>query len=90
FMRGDAVIVTGGVTGEPPRLADVQEAKAHCRLPVVLGSGVSADNIADFFDAADGFIIGSYFKRDGRWANPVDPERVARLMDAAHGLRARN
>ena len=80
FMRGDAVIVTGSVTGEAPKIADVQEAKAHCRAPVLLGSGVDADNIADFYQAADGFIIGSYFKVDGHWANPVEPERVRRLM----------
>jgi membrane complex biogenesis BtpA family protein len=80
FMRADAVIVTGAVTGEAPKIADVEEAKAHCRAPVLLGSGVDADNIADFYQAADGFIIGSYFKVDGHWANPVDAERVRRLM----------
>jgi uncharacterized protein len=80
FMRADAVIVTGSVTGEAPKIADALEAKAHCRSPVLLGSGVDADNIADFYQAADGFIIGSYFKVDGRWANPVDAERVRRLM----------
>ena len=80
FMRADAVIVTGAVTGEAPKIADVEEAKAHCRAPVLLGSGVDADNIADFYQAADGFIIGSYFKVDGRWSNPVDGERVRRLM----------
>jgi predicted TIM-barrel enzyme len=79
-MRADAVIVTGSVTGEAPKIADVGEAKAHCRAPVLLGSGVDADNIADFYQAADGFIIGSYFKVDGHWANPVDAERVRRLM----------
>jgi predicted TIM-barrel enzyme len=80
FMRADAVIVTGAVTGEAPKIADVEEAKAHCRAPVLLGSGVDADNIADFYQAAGGFIIGSYFKVDGHWANPVDAERVRRLM----------
>jgi uncharacterized protein len=80
FMRGDAVIVTGGVTGEAPKLADAQEAKAHCHLPVLLGSGIDVDNIADFYQAADGFIIGSYFKADGHWANPVESERVKKLM----------
>jgi uncharacterized protein len=80
FMRADAVIVTGAVTGEAPKIADVEEAKAHCRAPVLLGSGVDADNIADFYQAADGFIIGSYFKVDGHWANPVEAERVRRLM----------
>src|ERR1041384_2699640 len=72
FMRGDAVIVTGSTTGTPPTLADVREAKAHCRLPVILGSGVTRDNIADFYPHADGFIIGSHFKTDGHWAKPVD------------------
>jgi uncharacterized protein len=88
FMRGDAVIVTGGVTGEAPRLTDVEEAKRHCRLPVILGSGVGAENVADFF-AADGFIVGSYFKVNGHWANAVDPHRVERMMAAVSGLRGR-
>jgi hypothetical protein len=80
FMRADAVIVTGSVTGEAPKIADAEEAKAHCRAPVLLGSGIDADNIADFYQAADGFIVGSYFKVDGHWANTVDAERVRRLM----------
>jgi len=87
FMRGDAVIVTGSTTGTPPSLADVREAKAHCRLPVVLGSGVTADNIADFYPHADGFIIGSYFKTDGHWAKSVDARRVAQLMEIVNKLR---
>jgi uncharacterized protein len=82
FMRGDAVIVTGNVTGDPPRPQDVQEIKAHCRLPVLIGSGIDADNIADFYQAADGFIIGSYFKVDGNWANEIDSGRVEKLMTA--------
>ncbi|HKX26822.1 MAG TPA: BtpA/SgcQ family protein [Blastocatellia bacterium] len=80
FMKGAAVIVTGNVTGDPPRLEDVSEVQAHCRLPVILGSGIDLDNIADFHEAADGFIIGSYFKTEGRWMNPVDPGRVERLI----------
>jgi uncharacterized protein len=87
FMRGDAVIVSGNVTGEPPRLAAVCEAKTHCRLPVLLGSGVSAENIAEFYPAADGFIIGSYFKAAGHWANPVDAQRVDSLMNVVRKLR---
>lgn len=87
FMRGDAVIVTGSATGRPPNIKDVEEVKAHSGLPVVLGSGVDASNVADFFDMADGFIIGSYFKRDGYWSNTVDPERVERLMETVNRLR---
>lgn len=87
FMRGDAVIITGSITGNPPSVADVEEVKAHCGLPLILGSGVDDVNIADFYEAADGFIVGSYFKQRGHWANPVDQERVERLMAAVNKLR---
>ena len=87
FMRADAVIVTGSVTGDPPKIEDVQEVKAHCRLPVLLGSGVDVDNLPGFFPAADGFIVGTHFKVDGHWANTVDPRRVEKFMEAVRLLR---
>ena len=84
FMAADCVIVTGSVTGEAPKVADVQEAKTHCHLPVLLGSGISETNIDQFYNEADGFIIGSAFKIDGLWSNTVDPNRV---MQFVHKLR---
>jgi membrane complex biogenesis BtpA family protein len=89
FMRGDAVIVTGGATGEPPRASDLTEAKSRCRLPVVVGSGVTDANVAEFYTAADAFVVGSFFKRDGLWSNPLERARVERLLDAVRRLRAR-
>jgi membrane complex biogenesis BtpA family protein len=80
FMRGDAVIITGSVTGDPPQLDDIRDAKQHCHLPVILGSGVTAENLANFYSAADGFIVGSHFKTDGIWSKPVDAKRVERFM----------
>src|ERR1041385_5955160 len=87
FMRGDVVIVTGAVTGDPCRVEDVAEARAHTRLPVVLGSGVTVDNLDRFLPLADGFIIGTHFKVDGHWANPVGPRRVGEFMAAVGKLR---
>jgi uncharacterized protein len=81
FMGADCVIVTGSVTGAPPKVADVKEAKAHCHLPVFLGSGISENNITEFYDDADGFIIGSAFKLDGLWSNTIEPVRVTRFMN---------
>jgi membrane complex biogenesis BtpA family protein len=86
FMKGDAVIVTGAVTGDPCRVEDIEEAQAHTRLPVVLGSGVTVSNLDRFFELADGFIVGTHFKVDGHWANTVDPRRVSEFM-AAMGNR---
>lgn len=84
FMGAECVIVTGSVTGEAPKIADVQEAKSHCRLPVFLGSGISEENIEQFYNEADGFIIGSAFKAGGLWSNTIDPTRVRQFV---HRLR---
>jgi len=83
FMRGDAVIVTGLVTGDAPQSSDVLAVKKKTHLPVYLGSGVTVANLKSFFTAADGFIVGSEFKQGGHWSRAVDPSRVKRFM-AAH------
>jgi len=90
FMRGDAVIVTGAVTGDPPDAADLDAVKGATGLPVYAGSGVTAENLGMFFGRADGFIVGSEFKVGGHWAGAVDPGRVRRFMRALEGLRDRN
>jgi membrane complex biogenesis BtpA family protein len=82
FMRADAVIVTGAVTGVHADEADIADVRAHCRLPLYLGSGLTAENLARYYPLADGFIVGSFFKNDGRWSEPVDPRRVERFMSA--------
>ena len=86
FMRGDAVIVTGLVTGDAPQSSDVLAVKKKTHLPVYLGSGVTAANLESFFAAADGFIVGSEFKQGGHWARAVDPARVKRFMSAHRKL----
>jgi predicted TIM-barrel enzyme len=81
FMGADCVIVTGSVTGEAPQVADVKEAKTYCHLPVFLGSGISESNLDQFYNEADGFIIGTAFKVDGVWSNTVDPIRVSQFIN---------
>ncbi len=88
FMRADAVIITGGTTGDPPRIDDLRTARS-AGVPVIIGSGVNGSNIARYFDLADAFIIGSAFKVDGRWQAPVDRERVRTFMATVARLRRR-
>ena len=80
FMGADCVIVTGSATGQAPKIEDVQEAKSHCHLPVFLGSGISERNLDQFYNEADGFIVGSSFKIDGLWSNTIDPARVTQFV----------
>jgi hypothetical protein len=87
FMRGDAVIITGTATGQPPRVEDVREAKSHCTLPVILGSGLTTENLPEFYEAADAFIVGSHFKAGGHWAGAVERARIERFMSRVYSLR---
>ena len=86
FMRADAIIVTGATTGVEPDGGELDNVRHHTRLPVYLGSGISAENLEAFFHRASGFIIGTSFKTGGRWNEPVDPRRVDRLMRAYRTL----
>lgn len=77
----DAVIVSGASTGRSADLSTVQDVRAAAGdTPVLVGSGVSPETIADFLSFADGFIVGTWIKRDGVVTNPVDPARVGQLM----------
>ena len=87
FMGADCVIVTGSATGKPPSVVAIREAKAHCKLPVFLGSGVAENNISEFYDEADGFIIGSAFKMHGLWSNTVDATRIAAVIKVIQQLK---
>ena len=79
----DALIVSGAGTGLAADLADVERVRrTTSRAKILLGSGVTLKNVKDFMPVADGFIVGSSLKRDGKLTNPVDPKRVAALVRA--------
>jgi hypothetical protein len=75
------------MTGEEAKPSDVDVVKQHTHLPVLIGSGVTPENIHKVFDKADGFIVGSYFKRDGKGNNFVEGRRVKRFMEKIRTLR---
>lgn len=86
---GDAVIVTGFDTGMPPTVEAVTACKQKTGLPIFLGSGLDRKNAAELLACADGAIVGSYFKEEGNWKNPVDQERAAAFMKEVRKLRER-
>lgn len=87
FMRADAVIVTGTATGHPPNPADFTEVRRHCTLPVILGSGVTPENVGIFYSQADALIVGSALKHNGKWNHPIDSNRAAVFMENVHRQR---
>jgi membrane complex biogenesis BtpA family protein len=79
----DALIVSGTGTGRMADLADVKTVRQACpQAKILLGSGVNAENAHQFLAIADGVIVGSSLKRDGKLHNPVDAKRVATLARA--------
>lgn len=84
----DAVIVSGAATGHAPRLEDVREAREAAGVTrMFLGSGVNADNAPLLLAHADGAIVGTALKKDGRIENAVDAARVARLRRIFDSLK---
>lgn len=84
----DAVILSGWATGSPPSLEDLELASAAADgTPVFIGSGASVDNIATLMQAADGVIVSSSLKRQGRIEQTIDPNRVATFVEAARMTR---
>ena len=80
FFKSDALIVTGNTTGAAADPELVKAIRQHTELPIVIGSGITHENCDAFKGHCNGFIVGSYFKEDGMWYNPVDPRRVSALM----------
>jgi membrane complex biogenesis BtpA family protein len=80
----DALIVSGTGTGEAAEVSDLETVRRACpSAKILLGSGVTAENVHEY-SQADGFIVGSSLKREGKLANPVDAKRVMRLARAIH------
>jgi membrane complex biogenesis BtpA family protein len=82
FFLVDGVIVTSQFTGINPDKNDLIKAKSATKLPVLIGSGMTAENIEEYLPFADGFIVGSYFRKDGKFLEKLEPERVHTFMRA--------
>ncbi len=81
------MIITGSATGEAASVVDIVEVKKNVKCPVLIGSGLTTENIEKYFNFADGFIVGSYFKRDGYWANEIDTSRVNKFVEKFNELK---
>ncbi len=86
----DAIIVTGGRTSTPPPPGYVAAIAASLAKPVLVGSGITPDNIRLYWNIASGFIVGTYLKEKGVTRNPVDVSRAKKLITLVKELRGRH
>ena len=100
FQKLEGVIITGQATGCPVEETDLHQAREAIEKaggdslevvgkawapPLIVGSGVSVDNIVMCMQYADAVIVGSSLKKNGYWENAVDENRVKRFAEAWHG-----
>jgi len=86
IQRGlaDGVILSGWATGSPPTQEDLELASAAAGdTPVLIGSGADWTNIPQLMQAADGVIVSSSLKRQGKISETIDPIRVSQFVEAA-------
>lgn len=83
----DALVVLGPAVGQSALPGVVEAACEAASLPLFCGGGLHASNLVDFVDVADGFLIGSGLKEQGRWQAPVCEARVRALIGAVEYAR---
>jgi predicted TIM-barrel enzyme len=84
----DALIISGAETGMPADAQRLARTRAAVDAPILIGSGLSAENARDYADA-DGAIVGTSVKHDGKVEMPVDTARVERVVRAFKQLAVR-
>lgn len=79
----DALIVSGAGTGWDTSLDDVREVvRLELGVPVLIGSGATAQSVSLFLREADGVIVGTSIKQAGDTTARVDGERARQFVEA--------
>ena len=86
--RPDALCVSGLTAGAATDTSILQRVKETVPNTVVFANtGCKPETIASQLAIADGAVVATTFKYDGKFENMTDPERVKRFMDVVHSVR---
>jgi membrane complex biogenesis BtpA family protein len=86
----DALIISGGATGEAPDPAALSRARAGAPdAPLWLGSGLTPAACPTLVPLIDGAIAASAAREGGRAGRRVDPARARALVEAFRAAAAR-
>lgn len=84
----DCLVVGGSAAGENPGARLVSDIRAAADgVPVVCGTGCRLENVQEILAAGDGAFVGTTFKKDGKFENPIDIERVREFMNCVRAFR---
>ena len=86
--RPDGLCISGltaGVQADTSVLKSVKQAVSG--TPVFVNTGLCLENVEDQLAIADGGIVGTTFKQEGIFENPVDARRVKAFMNKVKDFR---
>jgi membrane complex biogenesis BtpA family protein len=85
----DALCVSGLTAGSATDESVLKSVKEAVPETVVLvNTGCRTDTIQQFLSIADGAVVGTTFKYDGKFKNQVDKNRVREFMNIVKAVRA--
>jgi uncharacterized protein len=80
----DGLIVSGPGTGRPTAIDDLKAVRSAVPdRPMYVGSGATIETLDELLHQANGVIVGTALKRDGRTREPVDAARAQAFVRAA-------
>ena len=88
LFMADGLVVTGRFTGESADVRDLQAVRDATSLPILIGSGMTPENVRDLVPLADAFIVGSTFRTGGRYLGELEPGRLQRFTEAFNAARS--
>lgn len=87
FFQTDGLIITGTATGQETSPQEARELAGKLKTPLLIGSGVTKDNVDQYFNEAQAVIVGSHFKRNGEWQEEICDQNVERFVQRVKQLR---
>lgn len=86
--RPDALCVSGATAGSATDPEVLRRAKSAAGDTVVLANtGCRVNTIENLLSIADGAVVGTTFKYDGKFENQTDAKRVREFMDKVKSFR---
>jgi hypothetical protein len=87
FGRADGIILTGLDYAETSQMVD-QVRASRCDVPLLIGGGVTVENVAAALQKADGVIVSTALKRVAAWTadgllSDWDPDQIRAFVVAS-------
>jgi len=84
----DVILVSGPKTGVSPSLEMIRKVKEGVKdVPIFVNTGLNIENAKELLKIANGAIVGTSLKKNGVTWDPVDKERVKKLMKVVSEIK---